>query len=926
MSVKILFCALLFKIVFSFEIPDELVNSLSVRNNGNYTKNYTLVENNLSRFLIKTAMALINEMNKKGLSKNCIDSLESFSKESNNTDVDLRRKEFFLKLFLDSSLTKNELHFYDNCKHLSHINNNKNLSIDYVYLILSVKNEINKHNDIFNKTSNDYENSFYIYGFCLPFKVVCSSRDYLHLFKILNDNYLHFFINGNSTVRGYLLDKKDPPKLNILSYIILTFLAIQAFLIVFNYPIFYLLNKYFKSKKMQNNNDNNKKSYNSQRWIKKLISCFSFKDNFGELFNYSSNSTEINNYSGLIEIRGLNAISIFLTILGATFIAIYNSPLKLNGSSQIQLLLGNPLYTLVFIGLRFSPRIMLSCSGYTLVYKFLCSIEKNISIFKFIIYQSHKLFIFILLFYFYNYTLNYIIQKTFGLTAIPIWIYFQRFVLGQKEGDNAWSEYEYETDSKNISFTIMKNKTIENTTFIGNIENIFGLDIFKKKIDRIEQNILDYFWILINEIIFFILGICLISIGFKCKIKIDIFIIVFVIVILLAKFVPFFIKTENLFSHSTLYYYMFDYGKVMAKPLYNLPYFLIGLYFGLMNYTLQRVEINKFDRSLYSQIKDFSFLKGEEKEEHQPILYKDPELNINNEENDNKEKIIENDDKINNNNSQIDIFENENKLNDDNNTEITIHKSKDKNTEEEIRSFLKVFINIINFINRKNNNTYVLFYLIFFVLIIFAPIISHYLILVILYEGDKYENYSYNKRIEINNNATEREIEMIDYMKQKNLDYYLGNIFLNILYRIDIEIVIVVIHLMFFVLRANGQNNILSFFTNIIWGTFSKFYFSFLIICNMVILFSIYSTETINTINIYNILLNFVYNTIIILFFTSLNYIFLELPFKKLIKLIFNREDEEKIEEEDENEEEEEDEDGDEEEKKKIKNNKKENK
>ena len=156
---------------------------------------------------------------------------------------------------------------------------------------------------------------------------------------------------------------------------------------------------------------------------------------------------------------------------------------------------------------------------------------------------------------------------------------------------------------------------------------------------------------------------------------------------------------------------------------------------------------------------------------------------------------------------------------------------------------------------------------------------------------------------------------MTEYIEEKNLEEYITNTFLNILFRFDIEIVIIIIHGIFFFLRANGQNNILSFFTNIIWGTFSKSYFSFTIIINMVILFSIYSAETTNSLNIYNIILNFIFNTIIILVFTSISYIFLELPLKKLIKFILHGDDEEEnIEEENE------DEDGDEEEKMKIKN------
>ena len=205
------------------------------------------------------------------------------------------------------------------------------------------------------------------------------------------------------------------------------------------------------------------------------------------------------------------------------------------------------------------------------------------------------------------------------------------------------------------------------------------------------------------------------------------------------------------------------------------------------------------------------------------------------------------------------------------------------------------------------------FIILIFVCIIAIPIASHYIVLKVTYEGEEYEKLSYKDKIQ--KNIDERNKIMTKYIEEKNLEDYITNTFLNILFRFDIEFVIIIIHGILFFLRANGQNNILSFFTNIIWGTFSKSYFSFTIIFNMVILFSIYSAETTNSVNINNIFLNFIFNTIMILVFTSISYIFLELPLKKLIKFILHGDDgEENIEDEND------DENGDEEEKMKIKN------
>ena len=42
----------------------------------------------------------------------------------------------------------------------------------------------------------------------------------------------------------------------------------------------------------------------------------------------------------------------------------------------------------------------------------------------------------------------------------------------------------------------------------------------------------------------------------------------------------------------TYYFNFFNYGKFMINPLFNLPSFLIGMYFGLMNYTIQKGILN----------------------------------------------------------------------------------------------------------------------------------------------------------------------------------------------------------------------------------------------------------------------------------------------------------------------------------------------
>ena len=72
--------------------------------------------------------------------------------------------------------------------------------------------------------------------------------------------------------------------------------------------------------------------------------------------------------------------------------------------------ISNFLYIFIFIGLRYSPRLIFSCSGYTLSYKYLSFIEynSNVSFFRFLLFQSHKYILLIIVSVFMRYALYYV--------------------------------------------------------------------------------------------------------------------------------------------------------------------------------------------------------------------------------------------------------------------------------------------------------------------------------------------------------------------------------------------------------------------------------------------------------------------------------------------------------------------------------------
>ena len=117
---------------------------------------------------------------------------------------------------------------------------------------------------------------------------------------------------------------------------------------------------------------------------------------------------------------------------------------------------------------------------------------------------------------------------------------------------------------------------------------------------------------------FFIFGTILISLGHSCKIRIDYGIIALTILLYLGKIIYYYAYYHHKEKiYTTLYYYMFEYGKLMLNPLFNLPSFLIGMYFGLINYSIQRGISESNRDSDYSRI-----CNNKDNEYEQKLTYK----------------------------------------------------------------------------------------------------------------------------------------------------------------------------------------------------------------------------------------------------------------------------------------------------------------
>ena len=618
-----------------------------------------------------------------------------------------------------------------------------------------------------------------------------------------------------------------------------------------------------------NNNNGNKIIKNIKilpKWFKLLNEFFSLEINSNELFNYDFNEeNKINlNNKGIIYIKGIIGISILLTILGQLFLIFFNIPMKYFGIYQFQELISNVAYIFIFIGLRYSPRVLFSCSGYTLTYKYLSFIDKGTDYYfiKFFFFHFYKYIILLLFVFFLRYSLYDIIYIFFKIK--PMWKIFN-----QQELKKPVELFEFLFNLFNLGF-------------IFDIINIFSTDNDSKY----SHDLFDYYWMPFNEIFFYIFGVILISLGNKLKIRIDYIIISLILIIAILKIIIYYCFLKNKDIYTTLYYYIFDYGRIMLNPIFNLSFFLIGMYFGLINYSLQKgitqkiknnpskndTNNNSETNSIISEIRHISFSFNDIDDENSS---RNSVMEISN----NKKLNIL---KENDNDNQIDNI-NENKrysINGLNSRHLSLVSKKKNNYIKETESmpFLKSAIKFIEWHRKESLNLFFIFLLVFFFLFI---IILSILNIIFIFYFD----------ITIDNKNEDNNYNNIDKFNEKLLlEGFISNKLLNCIYLFDIELFVIFIQWGFFIFYMKGQYFVIDFLSHNYWSFFIKSYFSFLLVCNPVILFIFYQSETLVKLNILNICLYYSINLVFILIMTIIVSIFIELPLKKISKYIVRRE------------------------------------
>ena len=525
---------------------------LGFKSFGNLQYKSTEYRETLNKFYDILRKELETIINLSNLSKGCRHVLEKYLLGDNNDDEDHNVSNYHIKKLIDdSSKHKDDLGSYDQCLHRKYKRKKSNKNVTFgesTYIVFTLdKSNLRDYNKqlLYKKDRTDFEDIYYVRAFCLPQEIKenytnyhCSNKDYIEFMNTTNTDLGDLLgIRNISSFKVFNLDKFEFEKSAKEKFVVflkslpLILCIFHVFITLFRELIMYFVKRYYSNKtnlknkeikeyiKPINKNDDGdydddddddddeeeddkdkKEAKNPKielpKWIKIYNVCFNFGENFKELFNFKLNSTNINNDAGLSYIRGLKGFSLFFLMLGLTYLTFMNSLSKLFSKTLFfEFLNDKVFYTLFFIGLRYSPRIIFSCSGYTLAYKFLCFINKNFNlkaVFTCIIYQIHKYLMLIAFFLFERYSL----YEFYDLDS-PTWKYLDINILKKPVG----ARYI-------LSFF--------------SLSSVLAID---ERGSRYQQTLIDYFWLPYNEISFFIIGVIIISIGYRYKLRIDYFLL-----------------------------------------------------------------------------------------------------------------------------------------------------------------------------------------------------------------------------------------------------------------------------------------------------------------------------------------------------------------------------------------------------------------
>ena len=774
-----------------------------------------------------------DDITKINITKDCYNSLyNAYFGE------DEQKSKFFLtKLIHDSSKSKDELLTHSACMTRFYGYNEKWLQ-DIVYLEVLLDQTV----DLTEINSTIYETLWSIFGICAP--IGCTDIEYA---RFLYEMFYDLFNLTRSTQQIEVLpmNAKDYRKREFNAKVILQLIPMLIIVVFF----FIIVSKWFpfccfRSCFMNNRSSQaekdvspfvmqrrNSKIYNRTEFKKFKISML-LKTHISELFGKS----KYTNDTGMTYIKGVRGIAIILSIFGFLFFALFNNPISIYHEDTFINMLLNIVFVVFFVGIRYAPRLLFSCSGFCVYYKLICYLDdksreesqrriekkkrkqkakesknegdkveddesddddddeeadekeknKNTKDNDNVLVNSKVLpkdikWIFLVRFYLnqiHKYIVFVLIVLVVRYSIIPM-----DNIINKASGP-MWNYYK-EKIVNAPSGPLIQTFLLVRQLFM-NSNDFDGRELF-----------VNYLWMISAEMIFFLAASIIIFVGYKYKYRFNYILILCAGIVIAVKLYYLFSqiiigqgsnngssedtnsdddKVEyNFFVKYQTLYYNLDGSHVLWNPFLNYIYFYIGTIFGAMNYIFQK-----------------------------KITY----------------EMIVNSDRL---------------------------------YLESAQSFLKKLA------DRSKKFIYIIGFSALIVIIVLSFTQSMYL-------------KSYD----------------LDALSDDHCSSYITSIPFNILYYFDIEVVVFLVNFMAFSFNLKGNNYMNNMFSHSFWFVFEKIYFLIILLANPIILYILSQIELRITLNIFNVILFSFISLFYVLLFSCVCYMILELPLKKLIKVIVN--------------------------------------
>ena len=515
----------------------------------------------------------------KSLTSSCISTI--------NKVLDTTDNSYLTKLYLDMSTLYGDVNYYRFCYNTIYpsnsINNNTRSISNYDTLTFMVFKFKLYPDSTIDKRDISYNSFYKAFGICVPRG--CTPNEYKKIFLDLNETY--GIIMNAIPEESFLIDLGENSEHNylflkiIIPIIGLLFILFQFLIFI---PKFFVGKCFFKKDKKKLNN---------------FMRCFFIPDNVNDLFELNRENNA-NNENGISFIAGLRGIFMLFMICGLAFKNIYFNPLKMYSNKVFQNILENPFFSFLFFLMKISYKVLYSISGFCLSYKFIFFLD-NISETKVDEEES-------------------IVDED-----------------KEDDGDNIFSIVNFKEEKKEKSLIDKKEISLKHFFFFisrqiykyiffvcsflfliffyfditiplirkGQFTNYLrGLILLEWNPQRLLSTIFlipqtcpyfdhyfNHFTPVANELIFFLIGSCLLYFCYTHNKRLDLILIILTIILIVAKictFIGIWFSNEDNRFYPAKDFMQADYSFLKEASYFNLSFYFIGMFFGIGNYTMQK--------------------------------------------------------------------------------------------------------------------------------------------------------------------------------------------------------------------------------------------------------------------------------------------------------------------------------------------------